>query len=542
MTSRTATWVAGLAILLSVVSSCAPSDTAAREAAPVREPRQGGVLRLIQEMPEGLDPLVADSVYESLVVNQIFDGLVALDPGLHVVPALASTWTISRDGLTYTFRLRGDVRFQDGTPLTADDVVFTVRRVLDPAHVNASLASPYMTVIAGAAEFGAGRTDELAGVAALDPHTVRIRLERPYLSFLEALAMDGLRVVPRHFVERVGEDQFARHPLGTGPFRLESWDAHRLRLVAHSAYFGGRPHLDAVEIEFDPSSNGDAGVAEFLHGGLDAVEVPADHLDELTAEPEVTVYRYQELSVHFLGMSTTTPPLDDVRVRQAIAHAVDRDALVADAPGTRRQAFGILPPGLPGYSPASKTLAHDPQRARQLLAEADPEGHGLRPVELLNVATTPATRRMVEHIRADLAAVGLALEVRQVSWSELERRIDDHTAPAFLLGWIADLGDPDTFLRSLFEPGGAANYFEFEDAETARLLEAGARELNPVERSRIHRETERRILSLAPVVPLHHSIGAFAVHKAVHGLEPGPMGICGVNLEHVWIGRAGGRR
>lgn len=542
MVPRTASWVCALTLLLSAAPSCAPSDSAARETAQAPKPPRGGVLRLIQEMPERLDPLRADSVYESLVVNQIFDGLVALDPGLHVVPALASTWTISRDGLTYTFLLRRDVRFQDGSPFTADDVVFTVRRLLSPEHVRSSLASPYMAVIAGAVDYGAGRTDELPGVVGLDPYTVQIRLERPYLSFLEALTMDGLRVVPRHLVLSAGEEEFGKHPVGTGPFRLESWDARGLRLVAHAGHFGGPPYLDAVEIGFDPQTKGDAGVGRFRRGELDAIEVPADDVGAVALDPGVTVHRYQELSVHFLGFSTTTPPLDDVRVRQAIAHAIDRSALAADAPATRREAFGVLPPGLPGYSPAPKNLAYDPLRARELLREVDPLGRGLPPVQLLKVASTPATKRMVERIKDDLAAVGLELEVLNVEWSELEHRIDEHTAPAFMLGWIADLVDPDSFLRSLFEHGGVANYFDFEDEESARLLAAGARELNPVERARIYREAERRILSLAPIVPLHHTVGALAIQPAVHGLEPGPMGLCGVDLERVWIRSPDGRR
>jgi ABC-type transport system substrate-binding protein len=493
------------------------------------------VLRLVQERLESLDPVCADSVYESLVVNQIFDGLVALDPGLHIVPALAASWIISPDGREYTFHLRDHVRFQDGRPLSAHDVVYTLRRLLAPAHANARLASPYMAIVAGARDYSAGRSDELPGVEALDAGTVRIRLEHPYLAFLDALALDGLRIVPQHVIERVGEAAFARAPVGTGPFRLESWDEDGLRLAAWAEHFRGRPHLDGVHVSFPRPSEPDAGVGRFLSHELDAIEVGSDHLDAVAREPGVVVHRYQELSVHFLGLSTAIPPLDDVRVRRAIAHALDRAALAADAPLTRRAATGILPPGLPGYSPAVKTLPYDPAESRRLLREVDPDEAGLAPIELLAAGATPGSRRMVERVRADLAAVGLRLAVREADWSELGRRIDERTAQAFMLGWIADLGDPDSFLSSLFATGGAVNYFRFEDAETARLLADGARELNPVERARIYREAESRILSLAPVVPLHHSIGALAVQAGVHGLEPGPMGLCGLDLERVWI-------
>lgn len=535
MLPRTACGSCVLAIAALGAVGCAPDATASLEPLAARGPVQGGVLRLQLERLESLDPLCADSVYESVVVNQLFDGLVALDPGLHIVPALATSWVISRDGRSYTFRLRPDVRFHDGRSLTAEDVVFTLRRVLAPEHVNLRLASPYMAMVEGARSYSAGLTDELAGVEAVDPNTVRIRLERPYLAFLDALAMDGLRVVPRHVIEAVGEQEFGRRPIGTGPFRLESWNREGVRLAAYPDHFRGPPHLDGVKISFSPEDDHDAGVGRFLEHELDALEIPSDHLDRVSLDDGVTVHRFQELSVHFLGLSTAVPPLDDVRVRQAIAHALNRSALVAEAAVTRREATGILPPGLPGYSPATKTLAFDPETSRRLVREADPEGRGLPPIELLGAGATPASMRIARRIREDLAAVGLTVTLREVGWSELGQRLDQRTAQAFMLGWIADLGDPDSFLNSLFAPGGAANYFSFEDAETARLLAAGARELNPVERARIYREAERRILSLAPLVPLFHNVGALAVHSEVHGLEPGPMGICGLDLERVWI-------
>src|SRR6185369_6275408 len=163
-------------------------------------PRAGGTLRLLHEPPSSLDPARCDSVYESLPVNQIFDGLVAIDPSLNIVPGLASTWTISRDGRTYTFHLRAGIEFQDGTPVTASDVAYTLRRLLDPTKETRSAASSYLSVVEGANDFAMRRRSDLPGVVVIDPHTIQIRLERPYLSFLEAMAMDGMRIVPESVV------------------------------------------------------------------------------------------------------------------------------------------------------------------------------------------------------------------------------------------------------------------------------------------------------------------------------------------------------
>jgi ABC-type transport system substrate-binding protein len=243
-----------------------------------------------------------------------------------------------------------------------------------------------------------------------------------------------------------------------------------------------------------------------------------------------------------MGMNTGVPPLDDVRIRRAIALATDRKSLAALSPSTRREAQGILPPGLPSYSPSPKALPYDPDRARQLLAEAGhPNGRGLRPIALyMAVSGSSEVARSIRQQTKDLAAVGITLDVHQVSWRELSTRIEGHDAPIFQLGWVADLPDPDSFVRTLFEPGSSQNYFDFFDEETGRALERGAGETNPLERARIYRGLEKSILDKAPLVPLFHSVGVIASRKTVHGLKPGPMGIGALSLEKVWLDGAGG--
>ena len=530
---------AGVGIAVVLAGCSVPAGPLPDSAAP-DDALDGGVLRLAHEPPAGLDPATVESVYESLPVNQIFDGLVDLDPSLNVAPALASTWTLSRDGRIYTFHLRSGVRFHDGSPLTADDVVFTIRRVLAPGRERRSVAFSYLSGILGASDYAAGRRADLPGVRAVDLSTVEIELERPYLSFLEVLAMDGVRVVPRRVVERLGDDGFARAPVGTGPFRLAAWDDSRLQLEANPDYFGDPPRLDGITVMFLRDDEIDFGAERFDRGDLDVLEATDEHLERLGRNPDVRVYRYQELSLSFLGLLTGAPPLNDVRIRQAIACAVDRETLAAQSSAKRRRAGGILPPGMPGYSPRIKGLEFDPDRSGRLLAEAGfPGGRGLRPVRLVTTARSAAAERVLEQLRSDLARVGISLEIENVTWAELSERIEDHAAPAFLLAWIADLPDPDAFLRTLFEAGGAANYFDFHDAQTWELLERGAGEMNPVKRAEIYRSIEQRILELSPLVPLYHTVGIVAMRRTVRGLEPGPLGLASVNFERVWFARSG---
>jgi ABC-type transport system substrate-binding protein len=539
----------GLAAALAaaaLASACNTSEAVSRDAdaASIRAPHRGGVFRLVVEAPHYIDPVAVDSVYDALPVGQIFDGLVALDPGLNIVPALADTWTISRDGRVYTIHLREGVRFHDGTPLTSADVVFSLKRLLDPARERKSIGVSYLQVVDGAPAYSAGRSRELTGVTAIDANRVEIRLTRPYLSFLEVLAMDDLRIVPQKAVTAMGEEAFHRAPVGTGPFRFASWTNTELVLTANSDYFGGAPYLDRVVILFPRPDEHDAGNARFARGETEMVEPSSDTLPSLLADPAVEVHRYQDLSLNFLGMNTGIPPLNDVRVRRAIAHAIDRKSLAGISAATRREAQGILPPGLPSYSPAPKALPFDPDAARRLLAEAGHAGgRGLPPIKFFTAQSdSTAINKTIEQLKSNLAAVGITLEVHKVTWRELIARIEDHVAASFQLGWIADLPDPDSFLRTLFEPGGSANYFDFLDEETGSSLERGASETNPLERARIYREIESTVLDRAPLVPLFHSMGMIASRRTVHGLKSGPMGIGALALEHVWIDADGSAR
>ena len=251
------------------------------------------------------------------------------------------------------------------------------------------------------------------------------------------------------------------------------------------------------------------------------------------------MFRYQELSLSFLGMNVAHAPVDLLPVRQAIAHALDRATLVQESPRMRREASGVLPPGMAGYSPDEKALIYSPARARRLLADAGhPDGVGLPPLVIHQPSQSESAERVLAQVRRDLEAIGVRLEVRHVSWVEMGEALERGTAPAFMLGWVADLTDPDSFVRSLFESGGSGNYFAYSDETTDRLLLQASTESNPAARSQMYRELERHVLEHAPIVPLYHTRGAIALRDAVRGLEPGPLGLAKVDLSRVWLAPA----
>jgi ABC-type transport system substrate-binding protein len=532
--TRRFAWLIYVVVVAAVISGCTAPPSPERPAESL--PHRGGTLRLAQEAPRSLDPLDSDSVYESLPLRQIFDTLVTFDASLNLVPALAETWTISKDGTHYTFRLREDVRFHDGAPLRAEDVVFTFERLLRPEDNSICLAYSYVLVVAGAKAFAAGTIDKIEGVVAIDPLTVRIVLEKPYPSFLEVLTLDGLGIVPADSVRRSGAELFGRAPVGTGPFRVAAWDDRRLRLESNANYFAGAPYVDALEISFLRDDEEDLGAARFFTGELDAWEPLTESLGRLTADPTVDLYSYQELSLSFLGLNTRRPPLDQLWLRRAIAHALNRRRIRLDSPSVRREAVGVLPPGMFGYSPERKVLDHRPDEARRLLAQAGyPEGVGLPPIKLYSPSQGRAVEQVLDQIRSDLAAVGIRLDVIPVSWTEVGVRLENGTTEAFLLAWIADLTNPDSFLRSMFQSESPSNFFGYSSAKTDALLERAAAQLNPLAQAKVYRELERQILEQVPLIPLYHTVGFVARRDYVVGLEPGPLGMAQVEFEKVWI-------
>jgi ABC-type transport system substrate-binding protein len=529
-------WLRSLFMLALLVAVCGCGAPPEARDTPAVKPVAGGTLRLIQEAPAGLDPVHSESIYESLPINQIFDTLVSTDASLNVVPALAETWQISRDGLTYDFHLRPDVRFHDGEPFDADDVVFTFRRVLGDGGTD-SLAYTSLLPIRGAEALARGETDQLEGLEKVDDATVRFTLVSANPLFLEQLAMDNLAIVPEHLLAGKDGSEFARSPVGTGPFSFGAWTDSSLLLRRNSSYFRGSAHLDEVQIFFYDDNEDDYGKARFLREEIDALEPTTMSIGPLSECPEVDLYRYQELSLSFLGLNSSLPPLDQTWLRRAISHAIDREKMVRASPQVRVHAPGILPPGIAGFTPEEKALAYSPDTARRILADAGhPGGEGIPTIKLYDPSFGAEMDPVTRQVLSELAAVGIDMELVQVTWAELGERLDAGTAEAFFLAWIADMSDPDSFLSG-FGEHQAGDYFHFYDERTVELLRLAAAEFEPSERGRLYREAERHILGEAPFIPLYHTRGILATHQGVHGLTPGPFGIGRLELEKAWIER-----
>ncbi|OGK84732.1 MAG: hypothetical protein A2W08_15865 [Candidatus Rokubacteria bacterium RBG_16_73_20] len=501
---------------------------------------KGGVYRRpLGHDPETLDPARISDIYSRSVSQQIFDGLVQFDQTLTVTPALAEFWRASRDGRTWTFSLRRGVKFHNGREVTAEDVVYSLTRILDPR--TKSGAADLFVNVKGAPDFREGRAKAVAGLAALDRYTVRVTLDEAFAPFVAALAVGHAKIVPREVVERLGEG-FGTQPVGTGPFRFERWERGKeIVLAANADYFGGAPHLSRLVYRVFPGERWESTYDEFRQGNLEDAPVPTRDYRRVVASTGQTYVKRPMISVRFYGLNTRLKPLDDRRVRQALIYAVNRAAIVEEAfNGRYVPARGILPPGTQGFNPALAGYPWDPARARQLLAEAGyPGGRGLPPIAIWSSVKLEALVQELDQIKKALAAVGVEARINyETNWPAYSRLIAEGKLPFFLYGWYADVPDPDNFLFKLFHSKSPRNLFGYANATVDDLLAAARSAPDIQRRVELYRRAEQLVLEDAPLVPMMHHTYERLFQPYVRSVEVNGLGDPYIPFRKVWLERA----
>jgi ABC-type transport system substrate-binding protein len=512
-------------------SSTAPStDKGAPSTTLASGPR---IFRFYQEAPTTLDPALAADAYSSTVIAQIYSPLVGLTSNLEPTPQVADSWTISRDGKTYVFHIREGVRFHNGRKVTAEDFAYTLTRCFREPFRSEGLAAGYLDAIDGVPEFLAGRATTIRGIHALDENRLEIRLSRPYRPLLSALALDQTSVVPRELMDRHGNAILEVNPVGCGPFRYVRRDEHSVVLAANPDYFMGAPAIDSVVFYTPTGDVISQGANALLDGRATLSTLPIDRVEEFRAQAGVTMLRWQDLTLAFLGMNATIPPLDDRRVRQAIALAVDRQAMIHFQPEGKTLATGILAPGVPGYTPATHTYPRDLVRAKALLREAGyGPAHPLPTLKLYKSVTSNASVRALDSLMVrSLGEAGFQVDIQYVTWKVLDDAITGRKAQLFSLSWVADIPDPDTFLRALFYSSSSTNYFRYRNATVDSLLDRARSAEDPKIAQAAYQEAEQRILRDAPFVPLFHPTNFIGLRSNVVGLQMNPLGISTLAME-----------
>jgi ABC-type transport system substrate-binding protein len=485
--------------------------------------------------PETLDPVLARDLSTAFIVRQIYRGLVGFDADLHPVPELADRIEISPDGLTYTFHLRDGVTFQDGQPIRAPDVVFSLTRAMNPATTGGEaelLGGPtFLSDIDGAADILAGKTDKLRGVTALDQQNVQIRLSAPRATFLMKLAAVPASIVDPRDVEAGGN--WWKTPNGSGPFNVKEWvpDDH-LTLTRFDKYFSGPPPLKEIDIAlgqnalqpFNLYQGGKIDVDSVSINALDRVMAPESALhDEVTVTPL--------FAVDYIAFRTDVAPMDDPMIRRAIQLAFPRDKVAhVTYEDYVSPAQGLIPKGMLDRDWPVDAPPHDLDAARNAIAKSRYGSADNVPPIQIYLAGGGAAESLRDSLKASL---GLTIDVISVDWPEFVDGLSRRSYPAYELYWSADYPDPESFLRTLFGSDSADNYIGYHNPAFDKLLKEAAAAKSVNEQASFYAQANQALMDDSMVIPLYYDVAYTVMKPYVKGLQMTPLGI--MRLETVWL-------
>ncbi len=508
-------------ILLVVVSSggggngdSGPSASKTADDAADSGPAASGELRIRGEDPLFLDPAVIQDAGSAFYAVEIFSGLVRIDKDLRLQPDVAERWDVSPDRKTYTFYINPKATFHDGRPVLAGDVKASWERALSPDTASV-VAENFLGDIVGAKDLSRGRATEISGVRVVDEGTLEVTIDAPKQYFLYKLAYTTAFIVDTEQIT-ANPRRWTQKPNGTGPFKLKEWKlGERLVLEAYERHHLGAPKLKTVRVEL---SGGSALVA-YEDGDIDVTGVGLDDLqriqdpsDELNDEYQTV----QRMSVDYIGFNVNTPPFDDPKVRQAFAMAVDREKIAeVILKSAIPVATGVMPPGVPGYTPTDKTYAYDPERAKQLLSESKYAGD-LGEITLAEsgagATVGPTTEAIIQYWKDNL---GVEVKIQQAESGTFFDDIDEGRYQMFHLGWIMDYPDPEDILDILFHSKSRQNNSQYSNAEVDAKLETARTEADTEKRLALYQEIEKIILDEAAWMPMFFDVGHVLVKPYV---------------------------
>ena len=460
-----------------------------------------------------MDPRLARDTSAARMQELLFSGLVSLSPNLEPQPELATSWEYTSP-TTLVFDLQTEVTFHNGESFTAEDVVYTFTTLLDE-------------------ELGAPRRSlytPIESVEAVDEHTVQFNLSQPYAPLLQYLDMG---IVPHGVAAELGVE-FGNNPVGTGPFKLDSWEkGNQIQVSAFDDYYKGRPNIDSINVSVIPDNN--VRLIALESGDLDLIHspVPPQELARLQDSQDLVVETTNALGYTYLNLNLNNPIFEDVRVRKALAHLSDRETISEvifygmDTPGS-----SFLQPNTFFYTDEVTTYAYDPKQAMQLLEEAgwtDSDGDGIRDKdgEPLSVELTtnvdPNRQQILEFLQGEWAQAGIDASVRVYEWPSFIGDVIAGDYDIGLIGWLL-LTDPDRASYLQFYTGGDSNYGGYTNPEIDSLLDQGRAETDPEQRKEIYTQVAQTITDEVPYIFLLNQ-GYVVMHDpGLEGFEVHPAG------------------
>ena len=527
-----------LAVSALVLASCAAGESN------VESGNREGILHYGNGAePQGLDPHIVTGVPENHIVSALFEGLTSKNPyTLEPEPGVAQRWEISDDGLVYIFHLNPEARWSNGDTVVAADFVWSWQRALSPVmgNQNAYMLFP----VKNAEEYATGKLENFneVGIRAIDAHTLRIELNAPTPFFLQLLDHYSTFPVHRPTLEKFGKgtDRFTpwtrvENLVGNGPFVLTEWKLNRRIKVQRSPTYWDRDKVRLNGVVFYPTENVATEERMFRAGQLHYTgTIPLDKIPVYKAMENSPYVNAPYLGTYYYLLNTQAAPLDDVRVRKALAKSINRRQLIDSVMhGINEPAYSITPPDTLGYFPP-KLLEYDVDLARQLLAEAGyPNGEGWPGLELL-YNTHEAHRKIavaLQQMWKDTLNIDITLANQE--WKVYLDTVDQMNFQMARRGWIGDYVDANNFL-DLFLCGGGNNSTGFCDAEFDDMVQRQApRATSREERYAIFYAAETRLMEAVPIIPIYTYSSNHLIHPSVKGMPSNLMD--SLNLKYVWL-------
>jgi len=474
--------------------------------------------------PSTLIPLLASDSASHEVAGQIYNGLVRYDKNLKLEGELAESWDVSSDGLTITFHLRKGVRWHDGEPFTSRDVLYTYRVTIDPKTPTAY----------------ADAFKQVQRAEAPDQYTFRVTYGKPFAPALESW---GMAVLPAHLLEGkdITKSELARNPVGTGPYRFKEWVAgQKIVLDSNREYYEGRPYVDRYIYRVIPDTS--TMYMELKAGALDMMGLSPVQYQRQTNTPEFlsrfNKYRYAASAFTYLGYNLRHPLFTDRRVRQALTSAINKDEIVHGVLlGMGQVTHGPYKPGTWAYNPRIPDFDYNPERARQLLAEAgwrETDSEGIltkdgKPFRFTILTNQGNAERLktAQIIQRRLRKVGIDVKIRVIEWASfLSQFIDKGNFEAVLLGWTIS-PDPDMFdiWHSSKTGPKELNFIGYKNPEVDRLLVEGRETFDQEKRRRCYWQFQEILAQDQPYTFLYVPDALPAVSARFRGIEPAAAGI-----------------
>lgn len=486
--------------------------------------------------PENFNPQVNTTGTSFDTAYPVFNRLVEFKPGTtEIMPALAESWDVSDDGLTYTFHLRKGVKFHARGAFTpsrdfnADDVIATFNRMW-------KADDPYSKVSGGAYDYfnDMGMPDLLKSIDKVDENTVKFTLTKPESPFIANLGMDFAAIHSKEYMDAMMKagtpEKVDQEPIGTGPFIWASYAKDdRIVYKANVNYFRGKQPIDRLVFSITPDQA--TREARLQAGECDIIPYPnpAD-IAKLKADPNLQVLEQEGLNVGYLAMNVKKPPFDNVKVRQAINMAIDKDAILAAVyQGAGKAAKNPIPPTIWSYDDSIQAYPYDPEKAKAMLAEA-----GVTDLKTdlwympVQRPYNPDAKKMAELMQADLAKVGITAELKTFEWGEYRKRLQAGEHMMGMLGWTGDNGDPDNFMGVLLSCGsareGGQNVAKWCNEDFTKLIDEAKASSDVEKRTALYKQAQAIFHDQAPWVPIAHSLVSMPMKKTVIGYKVHPLG------------------